>query len=309
MNLRRLKLIVDKLSQKYPPTFTEIVDHLQAHDLDVSERTIRRDIQMLGDDFNFVIVSKKKANQYYYHVDKETSLDLDGTISFLSHLELAEALATETTKYSPERRDEYISYYRDPLSSGVIYLKSIFQAIVQTRQITYSYKKYNQEVPDQKRVNPYFLKQQAKNWYLFAYDVAKCEFRTYGLDRLSDLNVTNVVFHRDASVSPKDTFNNMMGIFYGPNDKPIDILLKVTGSHMNLVPHVPIHRSQRIVEKNNDSVTISIHVVPNAELFTELLRYRHEIQILGPLNIAERLKEVLERMIALYSRLNIAQGP
>lgn len=168
MNLRRLKLIVDIVNQKYPPTFTEIVDHLQAHDLDVSERTIRRDIQMLGDDFNFVIVSKKIAKKYYYHVDKEMSLDIDGTISFLSHLELAEALATETTKYSPDQRDEYISYYSDPVSSGVVYLKSIFQAIVQTKQITYSYKKYNQEVPDQKRVNPYFLKQQAKNWYLFA---------------------------------------------------------------------------------------------------------------------------------------------
>lgn len=300
MNLRRLKLIVDKVNGVIRPTFTEIVDYLQSHDINVSERTIRRDIQILNYDFNIVIETEKVGDKYYYYIDKNMSFDFDSTISFFSHLELAEALATETTKYSPERRDEYISYYNDPLSSGVIYLKSIFQAIVQTRQITYSYKKYNQEVPDQKRVNPYFLKQQAKNWYLFAYDVAKCEFRTYGLDRMSDLNVTNVVFHRDTSVSPKDTFNNMMGIFYSPGDQPLDILLRVTGSHRHQIPHVPLHPSQRIIESDEDSITVSIHVVPNAELFTELLRYRYDIQVLEPQDVVQRMKNLLEKTLGLY---------
>jgi proteasome accessory factor B len=301
MNLRRLKLIIDVVNRKYPPTLIEIHHYLKDFDIEVTDRTIWRDLRELADDFNIVIKQKKDKNRHVYTINKTESLNFEESIRSLSIMDLAYSLKRDYPHLlNTKAIDGFISFYSDVQASGAHVVNKLLKAAIDKNIVTFSYKKYSLDEAEGKTVHPYYLRQQAKNWYLFAKDTVNDDFRTYGLDRMSDLNVTGETFEKDNTICAREIFDRMVGIYYRRTDSPIDIKLKVSGYHKDSVQYVKIHHSQQVVENNDDHIIISLHVVPNAEFYTELLRYRYNIQVLEPPQVVDEMKRIVERIGELY---------
>ncbi len=301
MNLKRLKLIIDIVSVKRP-TLNELLDSLaHQHDIEVSTRTLMRDFQELADDFSLVIKPQKIGREYRYYIDQTESLNVEETIRFFSEMELSHALEAEFKKYHASNRiHEFISFYGDAQSSGSQYLKSLLMASVQGKVVRFKYKKYRHTDWEQKTVHPYFLRQQAKNWYLFAKDEKKGEYRIYGLDRISEMSVTDQTFSKDDNVKPHELFNNKVGVYYDEGFEPITITMKVFSHYRDMIQHVPIHHSQRIVETKSDHMVITVCVVPDMEFFMELMRYRYNVEVIQPAAIVDEMKSIIQRMAVRY---------
>ena len=301
MNLRRLKLIIDVVNRKYPPTLVEIKNYLKDFDIEVVDRTINRDLRELKEDFNIVIKPFKVGNDFVYKINKTESLNYEESIRSLSSMDLAYSLKRDYSHLIKTKAiDEFISFYSDVQASGAHNVNKLLKASIDNNVVTFSYKKYSNDEAVGKTVHPYYLRQQSKNWYLFAKDTVNSDFRTYGLDRMSDLVVTGETFERDDTINAREIFDRMVGIYYRRSDSPIDIKLKVSGYHMYMVQNVKIHYSQNILENHHDHIIITLHIVPNDELYTELLRYRYNIQVLEPPQVVYEMKRIVGQLRSLY---------
>ena len=77
------------------------------------------------------------------------------------------------------------------------------------------------------------------------------------------------------------------------------ITLRFTDARYPYVVSKPIHHSQQIVDP--ESHTLSISVRPNRELFTQLLSFIPDVEVIAPewlrKDIADKLKTALEKHV------------
>src|SRR6187551_647642 len=92
-SLRRYYLIVEKIREGRNTSFKSISKHLNNHDIEISERTLQRDIAQIRSDFGVDILYDQSINGYT--IDETTSTNLP---SFYRFLEL-----TLTTELLRER--------------------------------------------------------------------------------------------------------------------------------------------------------------------------------------------------------------
>ena len=86
---------------------------------------------------------------------------------------------------------------------------------------------------------------------------------------------------------------------YRGNEKTYAITLRFTDARYPYVVSKPIHHSQQIVDP--ESHTLSISVRPNRELFTQLLSFIPDVEVIAPewlrKDIADKLKTALEKHV------------
>lgn len=109
--LRRFYLIIEKLKDGKNVSFKDISNHLDKHDVVISERTLQRDIAQIRSDFSIDIVYDKAKRCYF--IDESTSIDLP---NFYRFLELT--LTTELLKDHQKEKRNVLRYIQfEPIES------------------------------------------------------------------------------------------------------------------------------------------------------------------------------------------------
>ena len=62
----------------------------------------------------------------------------------------------------------------------------------------------------------------------------------------------------------------------------------------------PLHASQRIVERDEESVLFEIKVRINYELINEILSFGKDIKVLSPLSLVTKIKDIVKGQRKLY---------
>ena len=94
-------------------------------------------------------------------------------------------------------------------------------------------------------------------------------------------------------------FSNTIGISE-PQRKPEEIILKFTDNTGKYLLTQPLHRSQKLIKKEKDEITISLFVVPNYKLLTFILGWGHRVKVVAPDCLQKRVKEELKKTMGLY---------
>ena len=137
-------------------------------------------------------------------------------------------------------------------------------------------------------------------WYLFAF-VDKLEsFRTFGLDRIRNLVITDDVFQREPALEETaKRFDDVYGLVYEPDNNPTapieEVKLRVSSSMLPYLRSLPIHRSQVIEED-----VITLHQIINPELKNRIMSYGEHIEVLSPVSLRESIKDRIQKMLSNY---------
>lgn len=137
-------------------------------------------------------------------------------------------------------------------------------------------------------------------WYLFAF-VDKLEsFRTFGLDRIRNLVITDDVFQREPALEETaKRFDDVYGLVYEPDNNPTapieEVKLRVSSSMLPYLRSLPIHRSQVIEED-----VITLHLIINPELKNRIMSYGEHIEVLSPVSLRESIKDRIQKMLSNY---------
>jgi predicted DNA-binding transcriptional regulator YafY len=122
------------------------------------------------------------------------------------------------------------------------------------------------------------MKEYRNRWYVIGKDADKGKIKTFGLDRISDLNTAGELFEVDKKFDPEILFKHSFGITAG--GKPEKIVLKFAPLEGRFIKSQPLHPSQNIIEDDETGLTINIKVIPSYELKSAILSYGNRVEVL-----------------------------
>lgn len=195
---------------------------------------------------------------------------------------------------------ELIQFEQQPTVRGNELIGEIIEAIQQSRSMTFNYQSYKKDSGKLRLVDPYLLKEYANRWYLIGYSFERKHVVVFGLDRMTDLVVTDRAFVREESFDPAVFFQHSIGITANVDAKPEEVLLRCTPVLTRYILSQPIHSTQSVKKEGKEHTDITLHVIPTYELEQLILSYGDEIEVLKPASLREKIAKRLEAARGRY---------
>lgn len=293
--IRCISLIIEKVGRNQFPPFKEIQQFLKDHDYPVSDRTLQRYFQQIRDEFDISITYNQSKNGYF--INKEESLDMDRFFSFLEIVNTAELL----TESLIESRDilNYISFETQGKFRGVEYLKTLLRAIKNNRKITFTHENFETGKHRKYSLKPYLIKEYQNRWYLVGVISGINEFRTFGIDRINNLEISDKTFAPVKDFDAATLFNNTIGLTYSLNQLE-EIILSFTPLQGKYIKTLPLHQSQEIVIEDENELQIKIKIIPNYEFVQRILMLGSNVKVLQPQWLVADVKWQLKESLKQY---------
>ena len=299
----RIKLIIDKLrNNRYPATRDEILSHLADADYHITKRTFFRDMLKIQEEFGQAVkISRVEVDGKLvrgYHIDTEESVDYDDLLSFLNMASAVDVI--KNTLGSSANPADYIDNGRARHSGGATWLKMLISAIVKSKKIHFSHLKYGDSEVTERFVEPYYLKFYNGIWYLLAKQDNPPEFKVFGLDRVSNVSVSDIGFEKTKQIKPSDYFKDSIGVFVDESLNIETIIIDFYKPFIDRVKATPLHSSQKIILEKDDMIRVEVAIIPSSEFYTELLKFRNHAKIISPDFVSHKMKDLIEMMSKNY---------
>jgi predicted DNA-binding transcriptional regulator YafY len=294
--IRRYTLVIEKLKNKQHPSFEEIKRHLFDVGFEISNRTLQRDIEQIRYEFGIEIVYDRLNRGYY--IDYENSINIESFFKFLEIVNTAELL----TESLLETKDalKYILFESEGNLKGLEHLKSLLRAIKEHRIITFTHYNFTTGKTKNFTIEPYLLREYQGRWYVWGIDKNLKTDRMYGIERISNLVITDKIFRPDKNINPVEYFENIVGVNYS-DLKAEKIVLSFSHTQGKYVKTLPIHKSQKILVDNDNELRIELKIVTNYEFMQKILMLGENVKIIEPKQLVEDFKIKLKKMIGNYN--------
>lgn len=292
----RQRIIINCLRKK-PCSFEELDDVLMRRsDLDerkynCSERTFQREKNEILSNYNIEIKFNKQTGKYEIVSEDwdEHSERLMESYDMINALNTGKSLSQHL--YLEKRK---------PL--GLEHIHGILHAIKNQRLLSFNYKKYwYDEKNDLIRVvEPLALKESRYRWYLIARDTTSQTVKTYGLDRISNLEVSKRKFDLLNNYDIETDFKNSFGILNNDDINPEKIVLSLTPQQGKYIKSLPLHSSQKEILSNDVEYRIELFLKPTYDFEMEILSLGSNVKVVEPESLKESIKSKLKEALEQY---------
>ena len=245
-----------------------------------SEKTFKREREELFDILGIETIYKRSTNSYKIAED-----ELDSETVF-DNILLIDA-------YRQVKGNSEMMLFEKRKSRGLEHLNGILHAIQNQKIITLNYTKYWEGIPQKRILEPYALKEFRYRLYLLANekDGKKFQVKTFGLDRISDLEISNSSFKKE-KFNPNEVFQNSFGIISTLNENPEEIIISFTPHQGKYIKSLPLHSSQEVLVDDENELRIKLNIVPTFDFEQELLQHSEHLKIISPKNFKTRMEEI-----------------
>ncbi|MDE6338835.1 MAG: WYL domain-containing protein [Muribaculaceae bacterium] len=188
----------------------------------------------------------------------------------------------------------------DEIPSGRVYLTAILEAMRENRIVQITYRPFDSESSYTFPVAPYCVKLFENRWYLLGRNNRE-EIRIYGLDRLENVEITDIAFRLPKNFSAEEFFDAKYGIVVGYDVKPERIRIRATKQHKNYLKTLPLHHSQRLIEDCGEYADFELYLSPTYDFTMKLLHMGAWIEVLSPATLRKAMKNNISEMLKLYA--------
>ena len=199
-----------------------------------------------------------------------------------------------------ESVDNFVQFESVPETIGTEFLPNILKAIKEKLIIKFNYTSFISEKTKLRKVIPLLLKEYRNRWYLISFSLAKKKIITFGLDRISDLELTEDYFLDNIEFNPDLYFKHSIGIT-SFDEKPEIIIFKIDKIGGKYLESQPIHQSQKIIKAGKKRNTYQLKVLLSEELKRFFLSYGNQIEVIAPQKLRDTIKNEITEMSELYS--------
>lgn len=184
----------------------------------------------------------------------------------------------------------------EKVPAGEQFLPTIIEAIKLGRSLNLGYQKFGAE-PSVRKVEPYTLKLSRRRWYMLVR--TQDQFKVFSLDRMFSLEMTDERFEKIKGFSPEEYFSEYFGVL--TDGTPLaHIVIRAYGKMASYLRTLPLHDSQRELERTDEYTDYSLDLRPTADFIGELLSYDEGIEVLEPADLRLKIREKLRRMLNRY---------
>ena len=286
--------VIDRLRSR-PCSFSALQDHvmskLEQDDIDTTFeyaiRTFERDKKDITALFGIVIQYNRKDKTYA--IDEEEIEDQSVT-RMIDAFSIHHALQ-EGNKLSPS------VFLEKRKSLGTEHIHGIIHAIQNLYLLQFTHQKHWEDFSSQREVKPIAIKESQQRWYLVALDKKNNVVKTFGLDRISNLKITDTKF-KPVAYNVEKEFQHAFGVeTYEAAEK---VVLEFSKQQGNYIKTFPLHESQRIVKETEDAVSIEIFIHTTNDIKMELLKYGSNVKVIAPISLQNDIKNRISEMSNLY---------
>ena len=164
-----------------------------------------------------------------------------------------------------------------------------------------TYKSYWEEDEKTLKVAPYCVKLFRQRWYVVALRIFDNKIRIYALDRIRELSVNAETFTYPDDFSPEDYFEGFFGIIHVKNVPIETVVLKVDAGQANYMRALPLHPTQKEVEKNIFGSIFALKIRPTFDFIQEILWNGAAVEVMEPKWLRNEMKKMVEMMSKNYS--------
>lgn len=293
--IKRYTLLIEKINSKHFPSFSILKDFLEDHGFNISPRTLQRDIEQIRNEFGIEIVYNRTKNGYF--IDEDNSINLDSFIKFLEIASTGEILA-DSIREGKEVLD-FISFESEGSLKGIENLKALVLATRNKRKVEFVHENYDFGTKKKYIVCPYHIKEYQNRWYVFG-TIEGDNFRTFGIDRISELKVLTQAF-KPIKTDAVEAFEDVIGLTYSQS-KVEEVHIWLNPRQAKYANALPLHQSQKIVKEDKAGTVISLKVRLNYELVQKILLLGPNGKVLKPEKLVNEVKTTLSDMLNLYMK-------
>lgn len=293
--IKRHLLILQQL-RKNPCTFKELQEFVRKQfwfddeDYELLIRTFERDMKEILRIYGVEIKFNRRDKVYeiVQEADEGNTNRLMETSQIFNALSMSEQVA-----------NYLILEKRKPM--GTEHMYGLLHAIQKKVEIKMMYEKFWAFAfeKNQRKVRPLALKEARQRWYLIAEDCKDLVVKAFGLDRISDLELSSTRFEYSSSFTAEEKFKHAFGIISG-EEAPEKIRLWLTREQGNYIKSLPLHHSQTIVSETDSEIIIELFVCPTHDFIMELLSMGANVKVLEPKSLQEKVKARLLEAVGLY---------
>ena len=193
-----------------------------------------------------------------------------------------------------------VGFEQNPFLKGLNNFTDIFNAIHNEVALEIKYQGYKQVGPSKFVLHPWYLKQFNNRWFLFGFNEEYNAISNLALDRIISLSETKNKYQKNNAIDFEEYFEDAVGVTIIEGASPEKLLLKVSIIVWPYIESKPLHGSQKIKMKNEADVIIELSVQINHELIALIFSYLGAIEIVEPLSLRERFKNIAESLYKKY---------
>ena len=293
-SIQRINYIVDYLRKK-PASFSEICDYLEQKSLDdgydytISQKTFKRDLEL--------ILSLLSVEIEFSHSQKKYKIVQDSNDEI--NLRIMEAYDTFNALKIASNISQFI-FFETRKALGSEHLSPILFGIKNRKLIRCSYQKFWDSEANNRLLVPLALKENKQRWYLVAIDNKDRKVKTFGLDRISNLTISDQGFTYPKDINIEQIFQNCFGIISDEDYCAEEIVLSFSKQQAKYIKSLPLHPSQQLIFEDAKEVRFKLFVKPTFDFMMEILSYGPDVEILEPSYVREELKNKLNKTITKY---------
>ena len=289
-------LIIEKIGEGQYPSKEDVIYYLLNYEIVVTDRVIEKDFEKIRNDYGIEISYDNRKRGYW--INKEESIDIESFTRFLEIINTADIL-TNSLKESRETLKN-ISFDTSGGLKNIKLLQPLLKAVTQQIVITFDYNKFNNSNKQSYIIEPYILKEYQNRWYIVGVKKDIGKMRTFGIDRIEDLELTKEVFKPKNNIDPISNFNQTIGLVYSDGIKAQEVVLSFSPQKGNYIKTLPLHFTQEILIDDDIEFRISLFVIPNNDLTELILKYTSSIKVIEPKWLADEVKEKLKQALTQY---------
>jgi predicted DNA-binding transcriptional regulator YafY len=182
---------------------------------------------------------------------------------------------------------------------GNEFLSILLTAIRQKKYTYFEYGGFTSEKKKSRKVVPLLLKEYRNRWYLISHDCVKETIITYALERMENVEVSDIISTEIITFNNEKFFQNAIGITVN-NSNPQLVLFKAENVASKYIDSQPFHTSQTVVKEGKNKTTFSLQVIISEELIRSLMSYGGELEVIEPEDLRNTIKKRIVEMSERY---------
>ena len=290
-----------------------------AADLEVSPKSIRRDLEFMRDRLDLPIEYDFEKRGFFYSGEVNTFPTLqitEGEIfalivaekalqqyrgtSFekplLSAIKKMEQSLPDTISLNLADIEQTISFRTraEPILNLEIF-DALAKATAQRRQIEMAYRKPGRRETEHRVVDPYHLANINGEWYLFAYDHARKDIRKFAPVRIQSVKQTGRTFARPEKFSLEQRLRGSFGVHSGHGE--YDVVIRFEARVADLVREKKWHESQQLRELKDGGVELHLKLSSLIEIERWVLGWGGDAKVLKPRELIDSVRQSAKRIL------------
>lgn len=189
---------------------------------------------------------------------------------------------------------ELTNRIRVHLESGEAkWLSMLREAVTEGRRVHMEYYSYSRDDLTERDVDPFLVFASMGHWYTTGFCHLAQDRRMFRMDRIKSLELTDETFEK-----PEDAAADMPSVLYEPSAEDVHVVLRVAGPVGDwLAEYYPMESDEALDDGWRE---LRFRTSAFAWLEKLLLRLGPDVEVIEPPELADRLQEGAERILALY---------